>query len=941
MNQLRSPESRQQVRVMTAVSNPKRMKNHGNASSSDLPRVIAPLRLAGLEPLVFTPETRFVNIGERTNVTGSKVFAKMILNGQFEQALSVARQQVENGAQIIDVNMDEAMLDSQAAMVKFLNLMASEPDISRVPVMIDSSKWTVIEAGLRCLQGKGVVNSISLKEGEAEFIRQAQLIKRYGAAAVVMAFDELGQADTFERKTQICARAYEVLVHQVGFACEDIIFDPNIFAIATGIEEHNNYAVDFIEATAWIKANLPGAKVSGGVSNVSFSFRGNDAVREAIHTVFLYHAIKAGMDMGIVNAGMIGVYDDLEPELKLRVEDVVLNRRADASERLIEIAESAQGRLKDESSKWLWRGTPDNPKSVQERLTHALVHGLNDFIVQDTQEAYKEAKAAGLKALSVIEGPLMSGMSVVGDLFGEGKMFLPQVVKSARVMKQAVAELIPQIEEEKAAQEAMGQEVRSRGKIIMATVKGDVHDIGKNIVTVVLQCNNFEVINMGVMVPYQDILQKAKDEGADIVGLSGLITPSLEEMQTVAKEMQKDEYFRSRKIPLMIGGATTSRVHTAVKIAPHYEGPVVYVPDASRSVGVAQSLMSDEEGFTLAHAQDQARVRQLHAQKKKTPLLDFAQAQDNPYRCEWKSQDLKAPKFIGLRVLKNQNLSELVPYIDWGPFFQTWDLAGPYPQILSDEVVGQEATKLLSQAQKMLDQLIRGQWLQAQAVVGLFPANSDGDDIVVWTDEKRTKPLLTWYGVRQQTPKPRGQPNRCLSDFVAPMGHADHVGLFALTTGLAMDRRLAQFEREHDDFGAILFKALADRLAEAYAEYLHFQVRTQWWGYAKEEHLQVQELIAEKYVGIRPAPGYPACPDHSVKSELLAALRAQDIGLELTSSLAMSPASSICGFYLAHPQAQYFNVGPIGMDQVHALAQRRGMDARTCAQWLAPNLQDD
>ncbi len=783
----------------------------------------------------------------------------------------------------------------------------------------DSEDWIVIEDFISSLlEAKDEEHKQELKE----------------------AFDELGQADTFERKTQICERAYEILVNRVGFAPEDIIFDPNIFAIATGIEEHNNYAVDFINATAWIKANLPGAKVSGGVSNVSFSFRGNDPVREAIHTVFLYHAIKAGMDMGIVNAGMIGVYDDLEPELKERVEDVVLNRRSDASERLIEIAESAKGMKKDESTKLLWRGTPEHPKTVQERLTHALVHGLNDFIVEDTQEAYAQAKAAGMRALSVIEGPLMSGMSVVGDLFGEGKMFLPQVVKSARVMKQAVAELIPYIEEEKAAQEALGHEVRSRGKIIMATVKGDVHDIGKNIVTVVLQCNNFEVINMGVMVPYQDILQKAKEEGADIIGLSGLITPSLEEMQTVAKEMQKDEYFRSRLIPIMIGGATTSRVHTAVKIAPHYEGPVVYVPDASRSVGVAQSLMSDGERFISAHAQDQARVRALHAQKKSTPLLEFAQSQANALKLNWDQEVLTPPKFIGTRVFKNQNLSELVDFIDWGPFFQTWDLAGPFPQILSDEVVGVEATKLLAEAKKMLEQLVRGQWLQAQAVVGLYPSNAVGEDIVIWRDEKRDVPLFTWHGLRQQTIKPRGQPNRCLSDFVAPKGYEDHVGLFALTTGLGMEKKLEQFEREHDDFGSIMFKALADRLAEAYAEFLHLQVRRQWWGYARAEELTLEELIAEKYTGIRPAPGYPACPDHTVKTDLLGALRAQDIGLELTSSLAMSPASSVCGFYLANAQAQYFNVGPIGMDQVQAMARRRGMDEQACAQWLSPNLQD-
>lgn len=914
---------------------------NGTAKSHSAARAPAALRLAGLEPLVFTAETRFVNIGERTNVTGSKVFAKMILNGQFEQALGVARQQVENGAQIIDVNMDESMLESEAAMVRFLNLMASEPDIARVPVMIDSSKWSVIEAGLRCLQGKGVVNSISMKEGEQEFIRQALLIKRYGAAAVVMAFDELGQADTFERKIQICSRAYEILVEQVGFPCEDIIFDPNIFAIATGIEEHNNYAVDFIQAVSWIKAHLPGAKVSGGVSNVSFSFRGNDPVREAIHTVFLYHAIQAGMDMGIVNAGMIGVYDDLEPNLKERVEDVVLNRRQDASERLIEIAETAKGMIKDEATKLLWRGTPEQPKSVQERLTHALVHGLNDFIVSDTQEAYQQAKAAGQRALSVIEGPLMNGMGVVGDLFGEGKMFLPQVVKSARVMKQAVAELIPYIEEEKAAQEAMGHEVKSRGKIIMATVKGDVHDIGKNIVSVVLQCNNFEVINMGVMVPYQDILRTAKEQAADIIGLSGLITPSLEEMQTVAKEMQKDDYFRLHQIPIMIGGATTSRVHTAVKIAPHYLGPVVYVPDASRSVGVAQSLMSDKENFVAAHELDQARVRQQHAQKHGTPLLSFSQAQTNALKLPWSNEALVPPKFIGLRVFKNQNLSDLIDFIDWGPFFQTWDLAGRYPQILSDEVVGHEATKLLAEAKTMLGQLIRGQWLQAQAVVGLYPANSMGEDIVIWRDEKRKVPLLIWHGLRQQTHKPRGQPNRCLSDFVAPVGFDDHVGLFALTAGLGMERKLEQFENAHDDYACIMFKALADRLAEAYAEFLHLQVRTQWWGYAKSEALTAQELIAERYVGIRPAPGYPACPDHSVKSDVFQALKAHDIGLELTSSMAMSPASSVCGFYLAHPEATYFNVGPIGMDQVKAMAQARGMDPGICAQWLSTHFQSD
>jgi 5-methyltetrahydrofolate--homocysteine methyltransferase len=894
------------------------------------------MRLSGLEPVTVGTRALFVNIGERTNVTGSKAFARMILEGRFEDALSVARQQVDNGAQVIDINMDEAMLDSEAAMVRFLQLIASEPDIARVPIMIDSSKWSVIEAGLRCIQGKGIVNSISLKEGEAEFKRQARLIRRYGAATVVMAFDEQGQADTYQRKIDICARAYRTLVDEVGFAPEDIIFDPNIFAIATGIEEHDNYAVDFIEATRWIKKNLPGAKVSGGVSNVSFSFRGNDPVREAIHTVFLYHAIRAGMDMGIVNAGMIGVYDDLDAELRERVEDVVLNRRKDAGERLIEIAERAKGAARDDSKKNEWRNAP-----VEQRLSHALVHGITDFITQDTEEAYQGILARGGRPLHVIEGPLMDGMNIVGDLFGAGKMFLPQVVKSARVMKQAVAHLVPYIEEEKRQQEAAGQDVRAKGKIVIATVKGDVHDIGKNIVTVVLQCNNFEVINMGVMVPCHEILAKAKVEGADIVGLSGLITPSLEEMQHVAAEMQKDEHFRMRKIPLLIGGATTSRVHTAVKIAPKYEGPVVYVPDASRSVGVAQSLLSEQAASYIAELQaDYERVRAQHAAKKAQPMVSLAAARDNATRIDWQGFRAPVPKFIGRRVFKNFDLAELAKFIDWGPFFQTWDLAGPFPQILKDEVVGHEAQRVFSDGKRMLQRLIEGRWLTANAVMGLYPANRVGDDIVLYTDESRTQVALTWHGLRQQTektaaPGPDGvpvmRPNRCLADFVAPVGTPDYVGLFAVTAGIGVEKKEKYFTDDHDDYSAIMLKALADRLAEAFAECLHQRVRTDLWGYAADEQLGNEELIAEKYRGIRPAPGYPACPDHTVKRAMFALLQADEVGMGLTESLAMTPAASVSGFYLAHPESTYFNVGPISQDQLDDLAQRRGQAAQ---EWL-------
>ena len=909
------------------------------ATKQPAPLVPAML-LSGLEPLRVDASSLFINVGERTNVTGSKAFARLILNEQFEEALAVARQQVENGAQVVDVNMDEAMLDSQAAMVKFLNLMAGEPDIARVPVMIDSSKWSVIEAGLQCVQGKSIVNSISMKEGLDEFRRQAKLVKRYGAAAVVMAFDEQGQADTYARKIEICERAYRVLVDEVGFPPEDIIFDPNIFAIATGIEEHDNYAVDFINATRWIKDNLPGAKVSGGVSNVSFSFRGNDPVREAIHTVFLYHAIKAGMDMGIVNAGMVGVYDQLEPVLRERVEDVVLNRREDAGERLIEVAETAKGAAKDDSKKYEWRAL-----AIRERLSHALVRGLNEFIVEDTEEMWQEIAKGGGRPLHVIEGPLMDGMNVVGDLFGEGKMFLPQVVKSARVMKQAVAHLVPYIEEEKQRMEAAGNDVRSKGKIVIATVKGDVHDIGKNIVTVVLQCNNFDVVNMGVMVAWQDILQKAKDENADIVGLSGLITPSLEEMQVVAAEMEKDPWFRERQIPLLIGGATTSRVHTAVKIAPHYSGPVVYVPDASRSVSVASGLLGDDKAKYLQELNtDYERVRSQHANKKQTPMWTLAQARANATAVDFANYIPAVPKFIGKRQLKGVDLNEVVAFIDWGPFFQTWDLAGPYPAILQDEVVGEQARHVFADAQAMLKRMIDGRWLTANAVVGLYPAQRvNDDDIALYTSEARDTVAMTWHGMRQQTEKQMHEgalrPSRCLADFVATKEQgADYVGLFAVTAGIGADARAQGFEDAQDDYNAIMVKALADRLAEAMAEMMHQRVRTDWWGYAPDEALSNEQLIKEAYQGIRPAPGYPACPDHSAKRAMFELLQAADLGMGLTDSLAMTPAASVSGFYLAHPDATYFNVGKVGDDQVADLAARSGVAEQQVRVFLGPNL---
>ncbi len=947
---------------------------------ADLPPRAVPerpraLRLSGLEAFNVDDTSLFVNVGERTNVTGSKAFARLVLAGQYEEALAVARQQVENGAQVIDVNMDEAMLDSQAAMTRFLNLIASEPDIARVPVMIDSSKWSVIEAGLKCVQGKGIVNSISLKEGEAEFLRQAQLCRRYGAAVIVMAFDEQGQADSFERKTAICQRAYELLVHRVGFDPEDVIFDPNIFAIATGIDEHDHYAVDFIEATRWIRANLPGAKISGGVSNVSFSFRGNDPAREAIHTVFLYHAIQAGMTMGIVNAGMVGVYDELAPELRERVEDIVLDRtpaltaerrrlaeastdeaRAaaqaaldaeaakSATERMIEFAASlkAGGARREENLEWRTR-------PVAERLAHALVHGITQWVVEDTEEARRQVAERGGRPIEVIEGPLMDGMNVVGDLFGAGKMFLPQVVKSARVMKQAVAHLIPYIEAEKAA----SGELQSKGKIVIATVKGDVHDIGKNIVTVVLQCNNFDVVNMGVMVPCSEILARAKVEGADIIGLSGLITPSLEEMSYVAREMERDEHFRMRKIPLLIGGATTSRVHTAVKIAPHYSGPVVYVPDASRSVPVAQQLLSPDtrEKYLADLVREYEKVRAQHAGKKGPPLVTLAEARANRTPIAWvMTADDKPeapgphplahyrpprPKFVGRRVFRNYDLAEIAHYIDWQPFFQTWDLHGPYPAILNDEVVGESARRVYSDGRSMLKRVVDGRWITANAVVAFLPANAiNDDDIEIYTDDTRREVAFVWHNLRQQTAKREGVANKCLADFIAPRsidgrpsGIEDYIGLFAVTAGIGVDKKEREFHALLDDYSAIMLKAIADRLAEAFAECLHERVRRDLWGYAPDESLSNDELIREAYRGIRPAPGYPACPEHTVKRELFTALRAEEIGMALTESQAMSPAASVAGFYFAHPQAEYFNVGRIGEDQLRDYAERSGRPA--------------
>jgi 5-methyltetrahydrofolate--homocysteine methyltransferase len=909
-----------------------------------IPTHLHQMRLSGLEPYVIDEDSLFVNVGERTNVTGSKAFARMILNEQYEEALAVARQQVENGAQIIDVNMDEAMLDSVAAMSRFLNLIAAEPDIARVPLMIDSSKWSVIEAGLKCVQGKAIVNSISMKEGEEEFLRQATLCRRYGAAVIVMAFDEQGQADTFARKTEICERAYRLLVDKIGFPPEDIIFDPNIFAVATGIEEHNNYAVDFIEATRWIRDNLPHAKVSGGVSNVSFSFRGNDPAREAIHTVFLYHAIRAGMTMGIVNAGMIGVYDDLSSELRECAEDVVLNRRPDATERMIELAATLKAGDKKEEQNLVWRDAP-----VEKRLSHALIHGITQWIVEDTEEARAQVERDGGRPIHVIEGPLMDGMNIVGDLFGQGKMFLPQVVKSARVMKQAVAHLVPYIEEEKLAEEKRtGVAAKPKGKIVIATVKGDVHDIGKNIVSVVLQCNNFEVVNMGVMVPCSEILAKAKAENADIIGLSGLITPSLEEMAHVAKEMQRDPHFRMLKIPLLIGGATTSRAHTAVKIAPNYEGPVVYVPDASRSVSVAQSLLTPEsrEQYLNEIATDYERIRVQHAGKKALPMLTLEAARKNKMHVSFDGKHApRKPRFIGRRHFRNVDLATLANYIDWGPFFQTWDLAGPFPAILTDPVVGESASNVYREAQAMLKKIIDGRWLTANGVLAILPANSvNDDDIEIYTDETRSEIAFTYYGLRQQAEKPVidgvARPNQCLADFVAPKssGITDYVGMFAVTSGIGIEKHEKRFEEAHDDYSSIMLKALADRFAEAFAEYLHERLRKELWAYASDEQLDTNALIGEAYQGIRPAPGYPACPEHTVKADMFRILEAEDVGMSLTESYAMFPGASVSGFYFAHPESKYFTVGKIGEDQLRDMAQRRGVTIEQMQRWLAPNL---
>ena len=894
-----------------------------------LPEIERKCRLSGLEPFNIGGDSLFVNVGERANVTGSAKFKRLILEGRYDEALEVAKQQVETGAQVIDINMDEAMLDGEAAMVKFLNLIASEPDISKVPMMIDSSKWSIIEAGLKCVQGKSIVNSISLKEGEENFIKYATLVRRYGAAAVVMAFDEQGQADTYQRKTQICQRSYDILVNKVGFPPEDIIFDPNIFAIATGIEEHNNYAVDFIEATAWIRKNLSFAKISGGVSNVSFSFRGNEPMREAIHTVFLYHAIKAGMNMGIVNAGQLGVYEEIPRELRDAVEEVVLNRNPDAGEKLVKMAESVKGGGKEQVEDLEWRkGT------VQERLTHALVRGITTYIVEDTEEARLQTKFP----VEVIEGPLMTGMNVVGDLFGAGKMFLPQVVKSARVMKQAVAHLVPYIEAEK----LRSGNTSAKGKIVMATVKGDVHDIGKNIVTVVLQCNNFEVVNMGVMVPCQQILDTAREHNADVIGLSGLITPSLEEMAHVAKEMERQGF----TIPLMIGGATTSRVHTAVKIEPNYpSGATVYVTDASRAVGVCSNLLSGtlRDDYVAEIKADYVHARELHSGKKgQGAHYTLAQAREHGLKTDWNNYIPPKPQFLGVKELRYYSLQEISQYIDWSPFFQAWELAGRYPKILQDEVVGEEARKLFADAQSMLKLIIAEKWLTANAVFGIFPANSvNNDDIEIYSDESRNQVAMTWHNLRQQTLKPQDKPNLCLADYIAPKESsvADYIGAFAVTTGIGIDARVAEFEKQNDDYNAIMLKALADRLAEAFAELLHARVRREFWGYATYEKLDNAALIDETYRGIRPAPGYPACPEHTEKGELFDLLDAPGkAGITLTESYAMLPTAAVSGFYFSHPLSQYFATGKVDRDQVEDYAKRKGWSLEEAERWLAPIL---
>ncbi|MFK5914370.1 MAG: methionine synthase [Woeseiaceae bacterium] len=906
-----------------------------------IPDVPVACRLSGLEPCVINETSLFVNVGERTNVTGSAKFKRLILEEQFDEALSVAREQVESGAQVIDINMDEGMLDGENAMKTFLNLIASEPDISRVPVMIDSSKWNIIEEGLKCIQGKGIVNSISLKEGEENFIKQAKLCRQYGAAIIVMAFDETGQADTQARKIEICTRAYQVLMEKVNFPPEDIIFDPNIFAVATGIEEHNNYGVDFIEATREIKKTLPHAMVSGGVSNVSFSFRGNNPVREAIHAVFLYHAIKAGMDMGIVNAGQLAILDDLPKELRTAVEDVVLNRRDDATERLLDVADQfkGDGTTAKKVEDLEWRKLP-----VVKRIEHALVKGIDTFVVEDTEEARQSFDAP----IKVIEGPLMDGMNVVGDLFGDGKMFLPQVVKSARVMKKAVAYLLPFIDAEKDGA------ARSNGKILMATVKGDVHDIGKNIVGVVLQCNNFEVIDMGVMVAANDILKKAKEENVDIIGLSGLITPSLDEMVHMAKEMQRLDF----KIPMMIGGATTSKAHTAVKIDHHYEGANVWVKDASRAVGVAQNLISKDlkAPFLKELSEDYEKVRVAHAGRRaQTKWLSLEQARANKQKINWDAYTPPVPKDLGLQVFDDMPLEFLVPYIDWTPFFHTWELKGSYPKILVDEEKGEEAQKLFDDAQAMLAQIVDERWLKARAVIGMFPVNSNGaESIEVYKDESRSEVKLTLNHLRQQTERPPGKPNRCLSDFVAPKesGKKDYIGGFVVTAGIGIEEHVKRFEKDYDDYSSIMLKALADRLAEAFAEHMHERVRNVNWGYESnanwtpcsgmEKGFDNKKLITEDYSSIRPAPGYPACPDHTEKPLLWDLLDAEKYaGVELTDSYAMWPASSVSGWYFSHPDSSYFGVGKINYDQVEDYAKRKGMSLAEAERWLSPNLGYD
>ena len=896
----------------------------------DLPphQVVEPdhvTRLSGLEPLTIRPELNFVNVGERTNVTGSPKFSRLIREGQFEDALAVARQQVEGGAQLIDVNMDEAMLDSENAMVQFLNLIASEPDICRVPVMVDSSKWSVIEAGLQCVQGKGVVNSISLKEGEETFKAQARLVKRYGAAVVVMAFDETGQADTIDRKVEICTRAYKILTEDVAFPPQDIIFDPNILTVATGIEEHNNYAVNFIEAIRQIKATLPYCKVSGGVSNISFSFRGNNVVREAMHAAFLYHAIQAGLDMAIVNAGQLGVYEEIPKDLLELVEDVLLNRRPDATERLVEFAETVQQQGKAVVKADAWR-----ENSVEARLSHALVKGIVEFIDTDVEEARQKYD----KPLKIIEGPLMDGMNVVGELFGAGKMFLPQVVKSARVMKKAVAYLLPFMDQEKEASGSSAQ-----GKVLMATVKGDVHDIGKNIVGVVLGCNNYEVIDLGVMVPCDKILTRAKEEQVDMIGLSGLITPSLEEMAYNATEMARQGF----DVPLLIGGATTSKAHTAVKIAPGYHEPVVHVTDASLAVNVVRQLLSKEEkpGFVEKVRQQQQQSREAYEGKKtQKKLLPLVEARQRRTPIDWQTSERATPGFLGTRVIEDQPLSDLVPVIDWSPFFHTWELKGRYPKIFEDPIVGSRAKELFEDAQGLLKEILDNRLLTARAVYGLFPANSVDDDVEVYKDESRSEVLATFHTLRQQLEKPEGDANYALADFIAPKstGVADYLGGFAVTTGIGIEALCERFEKDHDDYNSIMAKALADRLAEAFAEWLHREVR-EAWGYGKEEHLSAEDLIRERYRGIRPAPGYPACPDHTEKRILFDLLDAErHTGIHLTETFAMFPASSVSGLYFAHPQAKYFAVGKIDHDQVKDYAARKQMDVATVQRWLSPNL---